>query len=70
MLISNYPINKAQAGSNYKNGIDCYTHIATKAKGVLKTAFVFDSIIRDDVTQSGYYPHYHAYSWGKKRMVN
>jgi hypothetical protein len=70
MLISNYPISKSQAVNNFKKGIDCYTYTATKSKKVMKSAFILHNIKKDNVTQTGYYPHYHAWLFGSKKSVN
>lgn len=70
LLISNYPITKAQAVSNLKKGIDSYTYTSSKAKNVMKSAFYLYSIKKDNVSEIGYYPHYHAWLFGNKKSIS
>ena len=36
----------------------------------MQSEFCLYSIKKDNVTQSGYYPHYHAWLFGSKKIVN
>ena len=69
LLLSNYPITKAQAKTYLQEGINCYTYTAKKAKKVMSSAFPEAKIKADVVTKSGYYPHYHAYYRGTKVQI-